>query len=40
MSEWFWVGWGFITAYGSILGYFGVLHLRRARLRREAERPR
>lgn len=37
MSEWFWVLAGYAIAYGSIGGYFAVLHRRRARVRREAE---
>lgn len=40
MSEWSWVSLGFATAYGSILGYFAVLQVRRAKMRRQAERLR
>lgn len=40
MTEWPWVISGFAITYGSIAGYFAMLHLRRVRVRRESERLR
>lgn len=37
MSEWSWVLAGYAIAYGSIGGYFVVLHRERTRVRRETE---